>query len=404
MSQQPLPEILFVSHKYPPATGGMEKQSYELIQGSARYAKIHKLVFRKDKESLLTFFFLLNHRILTLLKAHPQIQVIHFNDGLIASLALSHKGYGHLRKMVTLHGLDIVFPWAFFQKRIIPKLAAHYDKIITVSQATADAAIWRGVPREKVYVIPNGVDTEGIDRGNLERADLQRRFPHIATGQKYLITLGRPVQRKGFSWLLEEVVLQLPADVKIFMVGPFQKKTGLSERLLYALPKKFRSLLFLFLGYPSDQAAIRRLLKKREIKDRVIHFGKVPFSDLKLLLANASAFLMPNIRVDGDMEGFGLVCLEASLAGTLVIASKIDGITDAIKQDRNGILLPSNDAKAWVAQLEELFSDEEHFRMAALRYQEYSRNHYGWDKMCRKYVELMLERRLVSEPVLEVQK
>ena len=37
--------ILFVSHKYPPATGGMEKQSFELIQGIAQHQKIFKIVY-----------------------------------------------------------------------------------------------------------------------------------------------------------------------------------------------------------------------------------------------------------------------------------------------------------------------------------------------------------------------
>ncbi|MDR1601380.1 MAG: glycosyltransferase [Tannerella sp.] len=52
------------------------------------------------------------------------------------------------------------------------------------------------------------------------------------------------------------------------------------------------------------------------------------------------AFLMPNIPVEGDMEGFGLVCLEASACGTLVFAADIDGIPDAVRNGKNGFLLP----------------------------------------------------------------
>ncbi len=78
-------EILFVSHKYPPSTGGMEKQSYELIHAISRHAIVHKLVYQKDEGGLLKFFWNLNSNIKNMLELHPGIQLIHFNDGLIAS-------------------------------------------------------------------------------------------------------------------------------------------------------------------------------------------------------------------------------------------------------------------------------------------------------------------------------
>ncbi len=65
-------EILFVSHKYPPKIGGMEKQSFELINSSALYLKVHTLVY-DNNESILTFFFHLNRRIISKIKANPSI-------------------------------------------------------------------------------------------------------------------------------------------------------------------------------------------------------------------------------------------------------------------------------------------------------------------------------------------
>ena len=59
-------EILFISHKYPPSIGGMEKQSYELIQGMEAYAKVHKIVY-EGHESKLLFFLKLKRRVKTML-------------------------------------------------------------------------------------------------------------------------------------------------------------------------------------------------------------------------------------------------------------------------------------------------------------------------------------------------
>src|SRR5690606_36679031 len=91
-------EILFVSHKYPPATGGMEKQSYELIEGMRAHAIVRKIVYTGD-ESYFQFFRKLNGRILSMIHRYPKIGIIHFNDGLIAAVSLWHVGYTHLRRV-----------------------------------------------------------------------------------------------------------------------------------------------------------------------------------------------------------------------------------------------------------------------------------------------------------------
>ena len=388
MLPQPDYEILFVSHKYPPATGGMEKQSFELIEGIRKLTKTHHILFQKE-ESIFSFFWKLNKRILTKIKAHPNIRLIHFNDGLVASLSLYHKGYTQLKKVVTLHGLDVVFPFPYFQHKIVPQFEK-FDLIIAVSHATADAAIRRGISAEKVIVIPNGVDHRITQANHIlsDKEKLMQRFPQLNLDKPYLLTLGRPVKRKGFSWFIKNVLPLIQQDVQLILVGPFKKKTPFFERILTILPKKYYQLVTLFLGYPSDAKNIRHLIKQPDINPHVKHLGKVAFEDLQLLLANATAFLMPNIYVDGDMEGFGLVCLEASLSGTLVLASEIEGITDAIKHHKNGILLTSKDPIAWRNQIQQILSNPADYQQLANGYREYTLQNYSWEKMVAAYFEV----------------
>ncbi|ULT24158.1 glycosyltransferase [Sphingobacterium sp. E70] len=120
---------------------------------------------------------------------------------------------------------------------------------------------------------------------------------------------------------MQHVIPALHGNFKLLMVGPFDQRPTLKERLLNLLPAKLYHLSTLFLGHPTDQQEMRRLLKA--YPEKIQHLGKVPFAQLKHLLANAKAFLMPNIHVPGDMEGFGLVCLEASSAGAVVVASEL---------------------------------------------------------------------------------
>lgn len=367
-------EILFVSHKYPPSVGGMEKQSFELINTSALYLKAHTLVY-DNKESILAFFLQLNRRILVKVKENPGIKLIHFNDGLIASLASFHKGYHHLKRVVTIHGLDIVFPFSYFQKKIIPRFNA-FDQIIAVSQATAEAAQLRGIDPSKIIIIPNGVDP----------IQISTQVAEASSGSKpYFITLGRAVKRKGFSWLMKDVIPAIQGDFKLLMVGPFDQEPKWKERLLHLMPAKLYHFMTLFLGYPTDQQAIRKLLKT--YPEKIQHLGKVPFEQLKSLLTNAQAFLMPNIEVAGDMEGFGLVCLEASTAGTIVVASELEGITSAVTHNYNGLLLASKNQNAWVEQLQAILEDPTHYKKLSLQFKQNTLKQYSWDIMARSYCQ-----------------
>jgi len=378
---QPKLEILYVSHKYPPATGGMEQQSFALIQGTARFTKVHTLLY-EQQYSRVRFFLSLNKRIKKIIKENPNIRLIHFNDGLIAAVASYQKSYTHLKRVLTLHGLDITFPLPYFQKKIIPRLNS-YDKIIAVSRATADAAILRGIHADKIVVINNGVDAGTAES---KEADFAVNIPRAAKVKPYFVMLGRPVKRKGFSWFLQEVLPKLQGNFQVIMVGPFNWKTTLFDRILSILPGKIQHYLTLFLGYPTDQAALRKLLP--QYGDRVRHLGKLPLKDLKIVLQQASAFLMPNIPVNGDMEGFGLVCLEASLAGSLVVASDLEGITNAIHHQKNGILLPACDSACWAAKLQSVLDRPRFYKKQAKKFQQYSQQHYSWERMASEYMHL----------------
>jgi len=369
-------EILFISHKYPPAVGGMEKQSFELINNAALYLKVHTIVY-DNEESILTFFFRLNQRILSKIKDNPGIRLLHFNDGLIAALASFHKGYDHLKKVVTLHGLDIVFPFPYIQRKVIPRFNT-FDQVIAVSQATAEAAQSRGIDSSRISVIPNGVDP--VASISMQEDD---KFP------PYFITLGRPVKRKGFSWLMQQVIPALQGNFKLLMVGPFDQRPTLKERLLNLLPAKLYHLSTLFLGHPTDQQEMRRLLKV--YPEKIQHLGKVPFAQLKHLLANAQAFLMPNIHVPGDMEGFGLVCLEASSAGTIVVASELEGITSAITHNHNGLLLTSQDIDTWIGQLQSILDNPDYYQNLGQQFKNNTSADFSWDIMARSYCHTFVE-------------
>ncbi|MBK9734084.1 MAG: hypothetical protein IPO92_03575 [Saprospiraceae bacterium] len=101
--------ILFITHKYPPAHGGMEKQSFELINRFQNFDTTHVIKY-EGKERIATFFIKLRIRFNKMLKLYPEIELIHLNDGLMGAMFTMLALNPMKRKVVvTLHGLDVVF-------------------------------------------------------------------------------------------------------------------------------------------------------------------------------------------------------------------------------------------------------------------------------------------------------
>jgi phosphatidylinositol alpha-1,6-mannosyltransferase len=381
-------KILFITHKYPPTIGGMEKQSFELI---TRASKSNDVIVHAyiGEGSKLKWFLNLKKEVKKILAKHQNIQLIHVNDGLMSAATLWLKKYTDIPVVATFHGLDITFPSSIFQNRIVKKMH-NLDGAICVSRATTEACLQRGFDKAKVFTVLNGVDHElaVIEKEIDFLARIRNETGVNLADKKIIMTMGRAVKRKGFSWFLENVVPGLDNGIVFLMVGPLNTNPGMGEKAINILPGTIRSKFQLMFGMATDVGAIKEALNNPFTKEKVHHMGKVSFFDLMQYLAIADVFVMPNIKVEGDAEGFGLVALEASLRGTPVVASGIEGITDAVRDGENGIQLPSGDSQKWINTLNTLLKDEEKLAKMSQSAIDSTLKNYGWDKMVREYLEV----------------
>lgn len=378
-------EILFVSHKFPPSIGGMEKQSYELIHGMEGKCKVHRLVYQ-GKRNKIFFLMSLRRKIRKLCERYPGINVIHFNDGLIAASYIFFPLNKRIAYGATLHGLDVVFP-SYVYHHFIFKRFNRYDFFIAVSHATARKAIELGIERRKIVVVENGVDVFECPNEKKESFDAWLKAHHLENikGKRLLMLMGRPVFRKGLSWFVEKVMPKLNEYYFLFIVGPFRKSPGWKERIYYLLPKGLREKIMLFMGYVSDERELRKALKGNQ---DVCHLGSLSREEINFLLRQMDVFLMPNLSVEGDMEGFGLVCLEASVNGAIVFASDVDGIPDAIKDGQNGFLLPAGKEECWEMKLKDFAVHCEQYESLRGSFEKYSKSHYSWELMVERYYRI----------------
>lgn len=384
-------EALFISYKHPPSIGGIQIQNKALVDSIEQTHRVHRLIW-DGHSSLPLFLSTAAARARGILQANPQISVVHLCDALMGFFMLPLTAVSQVPMVVTVHGLDVVLPIKLWEHMAVRRLN-RYDAVIPVSEGTAQACRERGVAPERLRVVKNGVD---ITLGDIApdpeyRSRLEERLG-VNLGSKRILThIGRAVRRKGISWFLNHVLPRLDEDVIFLMIGPRNRKTERTAATLGWLPRSLEQQITQLLALPLDEPEIRRAMELPSLRGRAFELGALPFADMMQTLLLADLFVMPNVPVVGDAEGFGLVALEASMCGLPVVASGMEGITDAIIDGGNGThALPEN-ADDWVAHLERLLADRAALSRLGQEGKAFTRENYSWARMADGYREVFRE-------------
>ena len=310
------PKILFISKNYPPKLGGLETYSYNLIKEFEKDFTVYKIVLTRSKLNLIWFlpFSLLKA---LLLAQKYDFNNIHLCDGLLAPLGVVLKRLTRASVSVSIHGLDITYK-NFFYQWLIPRCIAKLDRVICVSRSTRNECVLRRIPLQKCRVIPNGIRPEDL---YLQKSSSDLRFElekqlHISLqNKKILATVGRLIKRKGIAWFVDHV-----------------------------MPELDDSYLYIVAGHGPEFGPIHRRVTARDLENQVVMPGRVSEKIRRLIYNVADVFVMPNITVEHDVEGFGIVVIEAGSCGLPVVASNIQGLKDAVIESRTGYLIEEGDA------------------------------------------------------------
>lgn len=353
-------KVLFVARRFPPSVGGMQKFAFDLAEAlPGQGIELIKVTWggssRLTLPLVLPWLFL---RGLWALVTDRSIQVIHMQDAVLSPLGWLLSKLTKKPWVVVAHGLDLTFKLAFYQK-VNLHFARRADKVIAISQATAEEARQRGISPKKITVIPLGVDD-----GPLAKVDRQKvRFlKGIKKGDSVLLTVGRLAKRKGVAWFIQEV---LP---------------GLDERIHYVV-----------IGGGDEQGNIEKAVQEHNLDERVHLLGQVDDKTKTDWLSSADIFVMPNIEVPGDMEGFGIVAQEAVLAELPVVASNLEGISQALQDKKNGFLLPAEYPKAYHDKIKSLMGNDKTRKDFGRQARLYTITKFGWPSIARQYRHIYQE-------------
>ena len=316
--------LLLISRKWPPAIGGMETYSVELAAslGEDFDVEILALPGRDDGHapSLLAYgWFVLKAMTVCLFRGRAYANVI-FGDLVLFPAAVCHWIVARRsRRLVVVYGLDLVYQSRrgllaglyrlFFAS--FRKCQGVFSTIVAISRYTAELAGKAGL--RDVVVINPSLPKGGLVDADLAHGDLPDSWKHAT---RRVLYFGRLVPRKGSLRYAENVLPHLADDVDFFVVGQ------------------------------SSNAEFKKQLQQCK---RTHSLGRVDAPRLAAMIRAADVVVMPNIPTPYavDVEGFGLAAIEASALGGRLLASSIDGITDAVIDGETGTLVPPGDSSEW---------------------------------------------------------
>jgi phosphatidyl-myo-inositol dimannoside synthase len=258
------------------------------------------------------------------------------------------------------HGQDVTLPFFIYQW-YLPSIFKRLQGVISVSSATRQACIDRGMEPEKGVALPNGFDVSVLKKlpeREEARETLEKQFGISLKGKHLLLTVGRQVKRKGHQWFIEE-----------------------------AFDKVREDTVYLIIGDGPENENIRMAREQSSQRDRIIIAGKQPEPILHAAYAGADLFIMPNIPVEGDMEGFGIVLLEANRAGLPAVAADLEGIKDVIKQGVNGYRVPHSNPDQFASKVNDVL--ENNLVELSESAEKYVKENFNWNSVVDRYISYL---------------
>ncbi len=371
--------LLVITWNFPPRQGGIEKLMadlcYELrkahpllvITSSAPRAENREnWIFRSPWPGLLPFLIYAFWKGTVLLLRNREIKVLLGGSAVVASLVAVLGKIFRRKSVVNVHGLDLIYPGFLYQFFFVGWLR-RCDRVIANSRYTAQLAVQKKA--NSVNVIAPGV---GWDWLRFSKSDETKNLVGFE-GRKVLLFVGRLTPRKGVKEFLERsfvnIVAELP-EACLVIVG-----ANPTEALV-----RHGDLL----------GELRAVVKVLGLKDHVRLLGWQSDADLLRIYQLSDLMILPALSVKDDVEGFGIVLLEAAAAGLPVVATRVGGIPDAVEDGKSGVLIDPGNYELMSRTIVALLRDDE----MRVSLGEFSRNRvredFNWESIAKKYEQLFV--------------
>lgn len=280
----------------------------------------------------------------------------------LALLAPRARQAGATRVLASTHGHEVGWSMLPVARSVLRSIGDHTDVVTFVSRYTRSRFAPAFGPNAALEYLPPGVDSDRFRPDPAARAELRRRY---RLGERpTVVCVSRLVPRKGQDMLI---------------------------KALPSIRRRVDGAALVIVGGGPYLETLRKLTREYEVEDHVTFTGGVPGDELPAHHAMADVFAMP-CRTRGagmDVEGLGIVFLEASAAGIPVVAGDSGGAPEAVQHNKTGLVIDGNSVEEVGEAVTELLTDRDRAAAMGAAGREWVRTQWRWDLLAARLAGLL---------------
>ena len=278
----------------------------------------------------------------------------------LLSRTLRKTGVTHI--VALTHGHEVwwskVWPFTLAMKSI-SRHVSHLTYLGEFTKSAISRSITREAAAHMVKIAP------GIDTDHFSPQDASQLRNELGLSEKkVIVSVGRLVHRKGQDILIEAmpaIIKEVP-EAHILMIGEGPYRGYLENRV-----------------------------KALGLQERITFIGRIQYADLPKHICAGDLFVMPSrSRLAGlEVEGLGIVYLEASACGLPVIAGDSGGAPDAVLEGETGLVVDGTSKADVAAAVIELLQDADRSKAMGIRGREWIIQEWRWDIWASRFAQLL---------------
>jgi phosphatidylinositol alpha-1,6-mannosyltransferase len=384
---------LLISENFPPRTGGSSRWFWEIYR---RLPRAEIVIAAGDDQQQEDFDRTHQLRLI-------RLPLTSSDWGFCSPLTLGWywSVFQSLAAVVRSQGIDQIhcgrtlpegwLAWMLKQRYRIPYICyAHGEEINTsyVGQPsgvlTSRQLRWmlRRVMRGADFVIANSRSTKQIltNGWGLSESKIRIMHPGVDT-QRFVPAERNEAERTQLGWKDRQVVLS---------VGRLDPRKGHDQMILalHAIMKTSPNVLYAIIGDGEQSEFLRALVDREDLTDHVQFLGELNDDKLLSCYQQCDLFVLPNRQVGNDIEGFGIVLLEAQACGKAVVAGASGGTAETMRAPDTGRVISCDDPVRLAAEVIELLSDSDLRSQMGKAGRQWVVERFGWSALSRRAKDL----------------
>ena len=366
-------KILIISKNFPPSLGGMEHLAWKLYQqlephyqcdiiapdGAEQFVNTANTNIFTCPLKPLPYFLFTAYRKALKLASNTQYDLCIGCSGIVAPITNALAKQKGIPSVILVHGLDIIAQNFIYQRYFVPRICN--SNLIIANSANTAKLTRKKCTNSNLQVINPGVDAVT----DLAPANNQFRETFKLGNKPILLSVGRIIPRKGLAefirYCLPEITKNHP-NVIYCIAG---------EAPRHAINKTGDAL-----------SAIHESIASTGLHDNILITGKLSDELLHSAYSESSLFIFPVLESENDIEGFGMVAIEAAARGLPTAAFASGGIPDAVSP-QSGVLVPTGNYQQ-LSQFVVNYIDSQYKEITPDSCQQHA-SKYSWENYGRKF-------------------